>query len=79
MQSSIVKCHIVSLHLQKAMEVIGFLPDEISAIFELLAAILNIGNVTFEGYSLPNGTDACKMSTESFTCKQLRLLQVCTV
>ena len=69
MQSSLVKCHLVSLHLQKAMEVIGFLPDEISAIFELLAAILNIGNVTFEGYSLPNGTDACRMSTESVTCR----------
>jgi len=41
------------------MEVIGFLPDEISAALELLAAILNIGNAMFEGYSLPNGTDAC--------------------
>ena len=51
------------------MEVIGFLPDEISAALELLAAILNIGNATFEGYSLPNGTDACKMSAESTTCK----------
>jgi len=57
------------LSLQKAMEVIGFLPDEISAALELLAAILNIGNATFEGYSLPNGTDACKMSAESTTCK----------
>lgn len=51
------------------MEVIGFLPDEISAALELLAAILNIGNAMFEGYSLPNGTDACKMSAESTTCK----------
>ena len=54
------------------MEVIGFLPDEISAIFELLAAILNIGNVMFEGYSLPNGTDACRMTADSTTCKPSR-------
>ena len=43
------------------MEVVGFSADEISAMLELLAAILNLGNVSFEGYSLPNGTDACRL------------------
>lgn len=47
--------------LQKAMEIIGFTAEEISSIFELIAAILNIGNIEFEGYSLPNGTSACKL------------------
>ena len=47
--------------LQNAMEIIGFSPEEISSIFELLAAILNIGNITFDGYSLPDGTTACNM------------------
>jgi myosin-1 len=46
----------------KAMEVIGFSPEDISSVLEMLAAILNLGNVTFAGYSLPNGTDACKVT-----------------
>ena len=40
---------------------IGFLPDEISGCLEVLAAILNLGNATFTGYSLPDGSDACKL------------------
>ena len=43
------------------MEVIGFTPDEISSMMETLAAILNLGNATFQGYSLANGTEACRM------------------
>ena len=43
------------------MEVIGFTPDEISSMLELLAAILNLGNTTFSAYSLPNSIDACKI------------------
>lgn len=43
------------------MEVIGFTAEEISSVLELLAAILNLGNVTFKGYALPNGTNACEM------------------
>lgn len=46
------------------MEIIGFSAEEISAIFELLSGILNLGNVTFEGYSLPNGTNACKLKNK---------------
>ena len=49
------------------MEVIGFVPDEISSMLELLAAILNLGNATFSAYSLPNSIDACKM--ENVKCK----------
>lgn len=50
----------------KAMEVIGFLPDETSSILELLSAILNLGNATFKGYSLPNGTDACTLENLTY-------------
>lgn len=46
------------------MEVIGFDADEISAMLEMLAAILNLGNIKFESYSLKNGTDACKLSDD---------------
>jgi len=43
------------------MEVTGFTPDEISGVFELLSGLLNLGNIEFKGYSLPNGTDASKL------------------
>ena len=49
------------------MEVIGFQPDEISGMLELLASILNLGNVQFIGSSLPDGTDMC--SIEDPKCK----------
>ena len=41
------------------MEVIGFQPEEISEVLELLASILNLGNVVFTGNTLPDGTDSC--------------------
>lgn len=49
------------------MEVIGFQPEEISATLELLASILNLGNVTFVGKTLPDGTDSCSIT--DMTCK----------
>ena len=50
-----------SFGVQKAMEVTGFIPDEISGVFELLAAVVNLGNIQFKGYMLPNSTDASKL------------------
>ena len=49
------------LSLQKGMEITGFTPDEISGIFELLSGILNLGNIQFKGYTLPNSTDASRL------------------
>jgi len=43
------------------MEITGFTPDEISGVFELLSGILNLGNIEFKGYTLPNSTDASKL------------------
>ncbi len=49
------------------MEVIGFTPEEISIILELLSAILNVGNAVLTKCSLPDGTDACQL--ERNNCK----------
>ena len=46
------------------MSVIGFLPDEISSVLELLAAILNLGNITFSFSG-----EVCK--TENKQCKAI--------
>jgi myosin-1 len=57
-----------------AMEVIGFTAEEISSVFELLSAILNLGNVSFEGYSLANETQACRLKdthAASYACDML--------
>ena len=48
--------------LQKAMDILGFTPNEVSGVLELLSGILNLGNFRFSGYSLPNGTDACTLT-----------------
>ncbi len=68
---------LAALHThQQAMEVIGFQPDEISATLELLASVLNLGNVSFVGNTLPDGTDSCSIS--DMTCKQLLNVHACT-
>ena len=58
------------------MEVIGFAPDEISSMLELLAAILNLGNVTFSSYSLPNSIDACRMEIAKCKYECVRPIQM---
>eukprot|EP00731_Ephydatia_muelleri_P013412 Em0007g722a len=45
----------------EAMEVIGFSPEDISCVLEMLSAILNLGNAKFKGHTLPNGSNACKL------------------
>ena len=52
----------VLILFQKAMETVGFSSEDMISVFELLAAILNLGNIDFEAYSLPDGTSACNLS-----------------
>ena len=47
---------------QAGMEVIGFYQDEITAILQLVAAILKLGNVEFLHRSNPDGTDGCDIA-----------------
>ncbi len=63
-----IHTHTHTHTMQQAMEVIGFQPDEISATLELLASVLNLGNVSFVGNTLPDGSDSCSIS--DMTCKQ---------
>ncbi len=43
------------------MEIIGFSSEDMISVFELLAAILNLGNIEFEGYLTPDETKASKL------------------
>ena len=56
------------------MNIIGFEADEIGAVLELLAAILILGNVTFEGFTLDNGTSACRIKSKEGKHANLVLL-----
>lgn len=41
------------------MEIIGFTHEEIHLVFQLLASILNLGNVDFSEKTNTDGTDGC--------------------
>ena len=46
------------------MEVIGFQPMEIIAVFQLVASVLKLGNIRFQHISNIDGTDGCKILDE---------------
>ena len=50
--------------MQKALEVIGFQQEEVVQVFQLVAAVLKLGNLTFLHQSNMDGTDGCKLSND---------------
>ena len=46
---------------KKAMEIIGFSQREITDVFQLVAAVLKLGNVQCEHHSNIDGTDGCRL------------------
>lgn len=64
------------LIVERAMDVVGFRPDEKSSIYSLLSAILNLGNVTFdEGDDHSAGHDFVSLSNGKYldwTCEMLQ-------
>ncbi len=50
------------------MSVIGFLPEEISTMLELLAAILNLGNIEFISDHPSNPMEPCRIEKEESEC-----------
>ena len=46
------------------MEVIGFQREEITAVFQLVASVLKLGNLQFQHHSNIDGTDGCKLNNE---------------
>lgn len=43
------------------MDILGFKADEVSAIFQLVSAVLKLGNIQFKHHSNIDGTDGCKL------------------
>ena len=49
---------------QGAMEVIGFNRQETAAVFQLVSAVLKLGNVQFKHHANMDGTDGCQLINE---------------
>ena len=43
------------------MEVIGFEKEEITAVFQLVASVLKLGNIELQHHSNIDGTDGCRI------------------
>ncbi|XP_013388317.1 unconventional myosin-Ia-like [Lingula anatina] len=61
---------------KRAMEVIGFSPEEVRGVFELVASVLKLGNVEFVGQSNMDGTDGCQLK-ESYEVEEICDLLKC--
>eukprot|EP00058_Branchiostoma_floridae_P009760 XP_002595248.1 hypothetical protein BRAFLDRAFT_233021 [Branchiostoma floridae] len=57
---------------ENAMRVIGFTETEIQQVFEVVAAVLKLGNADFESYISFNGTEACSLTNEQEVCKMIQ-------
>ena len=53
-----------AFHLQRALDVIGFEPAETTAVFQMVAAVLKLGNVHFRHHCNIDGTDGCRLFNE---------------
>lgn len=54
----------VWIALQKALESVGFSPEDIINIFRIVAAVLKLGNLIFSPVSNIDGTDGCSINNE---------------
>ncbi|KXJ11656.1 Unconventional myosin-Ib [Exaiptasia diaphana] len=50
--------------VEKAMKVVGFREDEIQAVYQLLSAILNLGNAEVSEFTTSDGTEAVTVTNE---------------
>lgn len=57
-------------HSQNAMQIVGFMEDEMQSVLELVAAVLKLGNIEFKPESRCNGTDESRIKDKNgvFKC-----------
>uniref|UniRef100_A0A8C9SQ28 Myosin IB n=1 Tax=Scleropages formosus TaxID=113540 RepID=A0A8C9SQ28_SCLFO len=56
---------------QNAMQIVGFMEDEVQSVLELVAAILKLGNIEFKPESRVNGFDESRLFTISIDLKEM--------
>lgn len=50
---------------QNAMQIVGFMEDEMQSVLELVAAVLKLGNIEFKPESRCNGTDESRIKDKN--------------
>lgn len=50
---------------QNAMQIVGFMEDEMQSVFELVAAVLKLGNIEFKPESRCNGIDESRVKDKN--------------
>lgn len=50
---------------QNAMQIVGFMEDEVQSVLELVAAVLKLGNIEFKPESRCNGTDESRIKDKN--------------
>lgn len=63
--SSIALLLILFLPSQNAMQIVGFMEDEVQSVLELVAAVLKLGNIEFKPESRCNGTDESRIKDKN--------------
>lgn len=53
------------LFAQNAMQIVGFMEDEVQSVLELVAAVLKLGNIEFKPESRCNGTDESRIKDKN--------------
>uniref|UniRef100_A0A8C3A7V2 Myosin IB n=1 Tax=Cyclopterus lumpus TaxID=8103 RepID=A0A8C3A7V2_CYCLU len=58
--------------VKNAMQIVGFMEDEVQSVLELVAAVLKLGNIEFKPESRCNGTDESRIKDKNVTCVYLQ-------
>ena len=47
------------------MKIIGFRPEEVTSVFQLVSCVLKLGNIQFQHHNNIDGTDGCRLVNEN--------------
>uniref|UniRef100_A0A673MZ17 Unconventional myosin-Ib n=1 Tax=Sinocyclocheilus rhinocerous TaxID=307959 RepID=A0A673MZ17_9TELE len=61
--------------VRNAMQIVGFMEDEVQSILELVAAVLKLGNIEFKPESRCNGYDESRVKDKNEMCELLGIEQ----
>lgn len=50
---------------QNAMQIVGFMEDEVQSVLQLVAAVLKLGNIEFKPESRSNGLDESRVKDKN--------------
>lgn len=56
---------VLSSLIQNAMQIVGFMEDEVQSVLELVAAVLKLGNIEFKPESRVNGFDESRVKDKN--------------